>query len=77
MNVSNRMLLNVPKFQGYSFYRFCVIKGKPTGEGGVKLPPFPPPSPPRLGLNGFADVICISISREAKSVNCAEIKRKK
>ena len=34
-NVSNRMLLNVAKFQGYSFYRFWVIKGKPTG-GGVK-----------------------------------------
>ena len=30
-NVSNRMLLNAPKFQGYSFYRFRVIKGKPTG----------------------------------------------
>ena len=33
-NVSNRMLLNTAKFQGYSFYRFWVIKGKPTGEGG-------------------------------------------
>ena len=33
-NVSNRMLLNAAKFQGYSFYRFWVIKGKPTGEGG-------------------------------------------
>ena len=30
-NVSNRMLLNAAKFQGYSFYRFWVIKGKPTG----------------------------------------------
>ena len=36
-NVSNRMLLNAAKVQGYSFYRFWVIKGKPTG-GGVKLP---------------------------------------
>ena len=36
-NVSNRMLLNAAKFQGYSFYRFWVIKGKPTR--GVKLPP--------------------------------------
>ena len=45
-NVSNRMLLNAAKFQGYSFYRFCVIKGKPTDWGrGVK------PPPPRLGLN--------------------------
>ena len=30
-NVSNRMLLNDAKFQGYSCYRFWVIKGKPTG----------------------------------------------
>ena len=30
-NVSNRMLLNAAKFQGYSFYRSWVIKGKPTG----------------------------------------------
>ena len=42
-NVSNRMLLNAAKFQGYSFYRFWVIKGKPTGE--IKSPP------PRLGLS--------------------------
>ena len=30
-NVSNRMLLNVAKFQGYNFYHFRVIKGKPSG----------------------------------------------
>ena len=30
-NVSNRMLLYAAKFQGYSFYRFWVVKGKPTG----------------------------------------------
>ena len=36
-NVSNRMLLNAAKFQGYSFYRLWVIKGKPTG--GKLLPP--------------------------------------
>ena len=30
-NVSNRMLLNAAKFQGYSFYRFRVIKGRSTG----------------------------------------------
>lgn len=29
------MLLNTEKWQGYSFYRFWVIIGKPTG--GVKL----------------------------------------
>ena len=33
MNVSNRMLLNAEKFQGYSFYCFWVIKGKPTRLG--------------------------------------------
>ena len=31
-NVSNQMLLNAAKCQGYSFYRFWVIKGKPTGD---------------------------------------------
>ena len=29
-NVSHRMLLNAGKCQGYSFYRFWVIVGKPT-----------------------------------------------
>ena len=38
-NVSNRMLMNAAKFQGYSFYRFLVIKGKPTGG---KITPSPP-----------------------------------
>ena len=33
------------KCQVYSFYRFWVIKGKPTGGGIKKLPP-----PTRLGL---------------------------
>ena len=28
------MLLNSTKYQGYSFYRFWVIKGNPEGEGG-------------------------------------------
>ena len=32
-NDSNKMLLNAAKCQGYSFYRFWVIKGKPTGGG--------------------------------------------
>ena len=39
------MLLNSAKCQGYSFYRFWVIKGKPTG-GKIT----PPLHPPRLGL---------------------------
>ena len=29
-SVSNKILLNAAKFQGYSSYRFWVIKGKPT-----------------------------------------------
>ena len=33
-NVSNKMLLNDAKCQGYSFYRFWAIKEKPTGRGG-------------------------------------------
>ena len=43
-NVPNKMLRNAAICQGYSFYRFRVIKVKPTGKG-EKLP-----SPPRLGL---------------------------
>ena len=35
-NVSNRMLLNPAKFQGYNFYCFWIIKGKPTW--GVEPP---------------------------------------
>ena len=38
-NVSNKMLLNDAKCQCYSFYCFWIIKGKPTGEGGLLLPP--------------------------------------
>ena len=38
INVSNEMLLNTAKYQGYSFYRSWVIKRKATG-GGVKLHP--------------------------------------
>ena len=30
-DVSNKMLLNAAKYQGYSFYYFWFIKGKPTG----------------------------------------------
>ena len=41
-NVSNRKLLNAAKFQGYTFYRFWVIKGKPAGAGGAgKITPPP------------------------------------
>ena len=44
MNVSNKILCNSAKCQGYSFYHFWVIKGKPTG-GKIT-----PTQPPRLGL---------------------------
>ena len=33
-SVTNGMLLNDAKFQGYSVYSFWVIKRKPTGRGG-------------------------------------------
>ena len=45
-NVSNEMLQNAAKCQGYSFCRFWVIQEKPTG---VKLPP--PPSPTQIRVN--------------------------
>ena len=44
-NISNKILLNTAKCQSCSFYRFRIIKGKPTR--GVKLPP-----PYRLRLSG-------------------------
>ena len=44
INISNEMLLNAAKCQGYSFYHFWVIKGKQTGgEGCLNYPT------PRLG----------------------------
>ena len=52
MNLSSKMLLNAAKYQGYSFYRFWLIKRKPTE--GVKSP-LPPP---RLGLNFSECNIC-------------------
>ena len=65
VNVSNRILLNTAKFQGYSFYRFWVIKGKPT-EGEEN---YSPPSTPRLGLiigsSGSLNIqtICMMITK--------------
>ena len=46
-NVTNRMLLNAAKFQGYSFYGFWVIKRKPTEEGKITPPPLHHPPPTR------------------------------
>ena len=52
-DVSNGMLLNAAKCQGYPFYRFWVLKGKPTGMGGeITAPPTPPP-PLRLSTYIF------------------------
>ena len=39
--VSNKMLLNAEKCHCYSFHRFWVIKGKPTGKGWGVYPPPP------------------------------------
>ena len=36
-NISNKILLNAAKFQGYSSYHSWVIKGKPTGGVGGKI----------------------------------------
>ena len=47
-SVSNETLLNAAKCQGYRFYHFWAFKRKPTGSGGLKLPP-------RLGLIGLAN----------------------
>ena len=46
------MLLNAAKCQGSSFYRFWVIKGKPTlgGVGGKTTPP-PPPTQIKVNYN--------------------------
>ena len=41
-SVSNKMLLNAAKCQDYSFYRFWVVNGKPTGGGEGITPPLPP-----------------------------------
>ena len=60
-NISNRMLLNAAKFQCYSFYRFWVIKRKPTGA--IKLPPSPSPPPTQIRVKKLhIRVICFLIS---------------
>ena len=38
-NVSNKILLDTAKCQGYSFYHFWFIKGKPTECNIIPLPP--------------------------------------
>ena len=36
-SLSDIMLLNAAKYQGYIFYSFWVIRGKPTVGGGGKI----------------------------------------
>ena len=47
-NLSNKMLLNGAKCQGYSFYCLWAIKRKPIREGG-RWGKITPPTPRRLG----------------------------
>ena len=61
-NISNRMSLNAAKFQGYSFCRFWVIKGKPTGGGGK----FNPPTHPDSGL--FHNFCCSLTCRSTPEI---------
>ena len=51
------MFLNAAKFQGYSFYRFWVINGKPTG--GVKIIPSSRP-PTEIRVKGLTQSQIIS-----------------
>ena len=59
-NVS-KMVLNAVKIQSYSFYRFWVIKGKPTGKEGGGYP-----TPPRLGLRNILNLRCLNRSQKKK-----------
>ena len=54
-NISNKMLLIPAKCQGYSFYRFWVIKGKPTVGQGVRYP-F------QIRFNVPKALVCFSVS---------------
>ena len=64
-NSSNRMLLSAAKCQCYSFYRFWVIKGKPTG-GGVKL--LLPPTQIRVKWKKWIVIIVYYIKNEWKKL---------
>ena len=56
-NVSNKILLNSAKCQGYSFYHFRVIKEKTIGDGGK----INSPEPPRLGLRDIQRSMSMSL----------------
>ena len=51
------MLLNTAKCLGYSFYRFWVIKEKPTGTKITKLPPPPALTQIRVEDNNLKKII--------------------
>ena len=55
-NSSDKIVLNAAKCQGYSFYRFWVIKEKPTREG-KSIPP--PPSQIRVNNERRAWMVCL------------------
>ena len=59
-NVFNRMLLDAAKYQGYSFYLFWVIEGKPTRAGGGIIPP--PPSPGIFKPNSYISCLLLIIT---------------
>ena len=73
-NISNKMFLNAAKCQGYSFCRFWVIKGKPTGGGlggegeGGKITPLP-----GLGLKTLNSFLKYFSSKN--KVNCVRAAR--
>ena len=54
-NVSNKLLLNATKCQGYSFYRFWVIKGKQRGKTT------PPPTQIRVKKQSFLKYILLFV----------------
>ena len=58
-NVSNEMLLNAAKCQGYRFYHFWIIKGKPRMGVGGKITPHPP----RIGLTGLRWCLLLPIKQ--------------
>ena len=61
-NISNKIFLIAAIYQGYSFYRFWVIKGKLTGEaGGITSPS------PRLGLRNDSIIFCKDVARTSAS----------
>ena len=55
-DVSKEMLANATKCQSYSFYRFWVIKRKPTRGGGENLGGPPPYTRTPIRVKKIADI---------------------